>query len=139
MLGQDTLMQSFRAGRALDGLYLFLSAQEFMSGGDKYLFCLLVWQPDVRGAGPDVAGAPSCGGALHPAFYQEHLEEQLPAGRSGGRAALAGLLWFRPRCPQHNGTVSEQGHSQVTAAPAPQQQEICEYFDLFCLESIAQN
>lgn len=101
-------------------------------GGDEYLFCLLVWQPDVGGAGPDAAGAPGGGGALHPALHKEHLEEQLPAGRSGCRAPLAGLLWLRSRCPQHHGTVSEQGHGQVTAAQAPKRQEICEYYDLWC-------
>lgn len=60
---------------------------------DEGLFRL---QPDDGGAGPDAAGAPGGGGALHPAFHEEHLEEQLPAGRSGGRAPLAGLLRLRP-------------------------------------------
>lgn len=100
--------------------------------GCDWIYVLFVWQPDVRGAGPDVAGAACSGGTLRPALHQEHLEEQLPAGRSRGRATPAGLLRLRSGCPQHHGTVSEQGHRQVTAAKAPNQQEEREYYNYVC-------
>lgn len=52
--------------------------------GQQFEFSLFVRQPADRGAGFHAAGATDCGGALHPSLHQEHLEEQLPAGRSGG-------------------------------------------------------
>ncbi len=90
--------QSFNAGHwpkklsnpaGPGGSFQFLKSKSDLS---EHLFCLFVWQPAVRRAGPDAAGAPDCGGALHPALHKEHLEEQLPAGRLGGRAPPAGLL-----------------------------------------------
>lgn len=69
--------------------FQFLKSKSDLS---EHLFCLFLWQPAVGRAGPDTAGAPDCGGALHPALHQEHLEEQLPTGRPGGGAPPAGLL-----------------------------------------------
>lgn len=102
----------------------------------KYLFCLFAWQPDVRGAGPDTAGAPGGGGALHPTLHKEHLEEQLSAGGLRRGAPPAGLLRLCSWCPQHNGTVPEQRHSQAATTQAPEQQEICEYDELCCYKKL---